>query len=461
MSVQDDGSQDTDHTERGYEAQSEDEGADGSTLRRHKRFTVRSRQPEDMTSSMPGSSSQSSSGNVPVERSESGHALFYDPVLKGWRRDEAGVRKRHKSTGPLPPEELTPSVTNLHRTHSGTPVVYDRWRGYWRRERRHKTVNFSKLTPEQQDAKRTASGTDIYYDERRMEWRRWRTHLSDVPTPTKSQQFLKRTGSGSAIVYDNTREVWKRKQKRMGPLSPEQLLEAQRQAEAGWDCELVQDKGYWYLEKQRRHLQDGELSKKQLKAQRTSSGTPITFDSEYRRWKRVYEQEGASTSGADHSDFSSRSHRHHHGFKRISYLYTKDRKTGKWTKKKLSEPDVFTKRLRTPDGGYIFFDDERLCWRKAKTAVEGNQQEKLSFFGRVREYFFGEDDDDEEQAGARATGRRPQPGSAQFSVRQQQLQLTPAGSEPRRQNRTSYRRPGLWGKIKNFFAAICRFLRIC
>ncbi|KAF0289435.1 hypothetical protein FJT64_001266 [Amphibalanus amphitrite] len=371
MGARDNEGKDSDTSERGYEAQSENESADESSPRRHKRFTGRSRQPLDTAdSSAPGSSSQSSAGYGSVERSESGHALFYDPILKAWRRDVAGVRKRHKSTGPLTLEELTPSVTNLKRTHSGTPIVYDKWRGYWHRERRHKTVNFNKLTPEQQDAKRTASGTQIYYDEQRLEWRRWRDHPSDVPTPTKTQQLLKRTGSGSAIVYDSARKVWKRKRKRMGPLSSQHLLEAQREAETGWERHLVHDKGAWYLEKKRKHLQDGELSKRNIKAQKTSSGTSIAYDSVHRRWKRVVDSDDATTSGADRSETSPRSsHRHHHGFKRISYAYTKNKVTGKWTKKPLPEEDYLNKRLRTPDGGYVFFDEERLCWRKAKVDV--------------------------------------------------------------------------------------------
>ena len=468
MGDQNDDGGDSDNSERGYEAQSENESADDSAPRRHKRFTGRSRQPVDTTdiSSMPGSSSQSSAGYNSVERSESGHALFYDPLLKAWRRDQAGVRKRHKSTAPLTLTELTPSVTNMKRTHSGTPIVYDRWRGYWHRERRHRTVNFNKLTPEQQDAKQTASGTKIYYDEQRMEWRRWRDHPSDVPTPTKTQQVLKRTGSGSAIVYDSTRKVWKRKRKRLGPLSSDHLLEAQREAATGWERNLVHDKDGWYLEKKRKHLQEGELSKRQIKAQRTSSGTTIAYDSVHRRWKRVLESDDAPTSGgADRSDPQS-GHRHHHGFKRVTYVYTKSKLTGKWTKKQQPETDYLNKRLRTPDGGYVFFDDDRLCWRKAKVDVP--EEKKLSLFGRLREYLFGEDDDEDEQTEARATTQHFQSGSADYNAWQQQqslqqpARLNPSDSGPRRtaRARTSYR-PGLWRRIKRFFASLCRFLRIC
>ncbi|XP_037083102.1 uncharacterized protein LOC119103612 [Pollicipes pollicipes] len=206
-----------DISDRGYDAQSEDDSEEEAPRRHQKRFTRRARPPLGHPSSTgsPPDSSQSSTGyGSNIERSDSGHALFYDAELKAWRRNEAAVRRRRTRAQRLAAEELTDAVRDLHRTPSGTPAVYDRKRGCWRRDPRPKTVNYDALTAAQQEAKQTASGTAIYYDSRRLEWRRRRRHASDVPDPSAAQVLLKRTASGSAMIYDDVRQVWKRKLKR-------------------------------------------------------------------------------------------------------------------------------------------------------------------------------------------------------------------------------------------------------
>lgn len=443
-------------SDQGYDGQSEDDSDEEQPRRRRKRFTQRSRPPPMLfDSSLASGSSGHSSGEI-VERSESGHALFFDPKLKAWRRHETGVRRTRKANARLTPEEITPAVKELRRTPSGTKVVYDVRRRCWRRQNERKTVNYRKLTKAQREAKKTPSGTDIYFDETRQEWRRRYYHDSDVLNPTKAQIALKRTGSGSAMVYDESRQLWKRKKKRKH-VDPK-LTDLSKYP----NCKLVHSNGQWYLEKKRKHLEKSELSEKQIKARRTGSGTPIFFDEVHRKWQRreLLPPEGSSSEADSHKGRSTlrrRGHRHHHGFKRISYVYKKSKLTGKWSKRPFKAADKHAKRLRTVDGGFIYFDYERNRWRKASRDGPGEER-KLGFFARIREYFLGESDEsDGSQLSENDDDRNQNPQFHMTSYQSSQLQH----SGGRREQPAGRSSRGCWGCIRRFFRAICCWLRLC